>query len=144
MPYALLAIGILIGLYGLYKFMLNAAPAQVRTMILTVITGALALALFLLAITGRLPAAIAILAALWPLAVALIRSRKAGKRPSKPQAVKIMTRAEALEILGLMEGATPDDIQIAYKRLMMKVHPDQEGSEWMAAKLNEARDFLLG
>ncbi|MDX2051436.1 MAG: DnaJ domain-containing protein [Polyangiaceae bacterium] len=53
-----------------------------------------------------------------------------------------MTRAEALSVLGLKEGATRADIAREYKRLMLKVHPDHGGSEYLAAKLNQARDLL--
>lgn len=141
MPYALLALGVLVGLYGLYLFLLNATPRQAGTMVITILTGIMALALFLLAITGRLPAALAILAALWPVAVGFLRQR--GKTRKTEPAAKTMTRAEALEILGLNEPAGTAAIDEAYKRLMLKVHPDQQGSEWMAAKLNAARDFLL-
>lgn len=55
-----------------------------------------------------------------------------------------MTRDEALDVLGLDSGATADDIRAAYRRLMARAHPDQGGSTWMAAKLNEARAVLLG
>ncbi|MGZ9109402.1 MAG: DnaJ domain-containing protein [Micavibrio sp.] len=140
MPYALLALGLLLGIYGLYRFFLNATPKQAGTLILSLGTGVLLIALLLLTLTGRLPAALAILIALWPLGISLWNRRK---RPAQPAATKPMTRAEALQILGLTEGASRDDIQDAYKRLMMKAHPDQQGSEWMATKLNEARDFLL-
>lgn len=140
MPYALLALGLLLGIYGLYRFFLNATPKQAGTLILSLGTGALLIALLLLTLTGRLPAALAILIALWPFGIALWNRRK---RPAQPKADKPMTRTEALQILGLSEGASRDDIQEAYKRLMMKAHPDQQGSEWMATKLNEARDFLL-
>jgi hypothetical protein len=55
-----------------------------------------------------------------------------------------MTREEALEILGLEEGATREDIQRAYRTLMKKLHPDTGGSDWFAAKLNEAKRVLIG
>ena len=55
-----------------------------------------------------------------------------------------MTRAEALEILGLAEGADEDSIRAAHRRLMRSAHPDQGGSAWLAARINAARDFLLG
>ena len=55
-----------------------------------------------------------------------------------------MTRAEALEILGLAEGADEDAIRAAHRRLMRSAHPDQGGSAWLAARINAARDFLLG
>ena len=55
-----------------------------------------------------------------------------------------MTRAEALEILGLTEGADQDAIRAAHRRLMRSAHPDQGGSAWLAARINAARDLLLG
>lgn len=55
-----------------------------------------------------------------------------------------LSRAEALAILGLTE-ATADSatIRAAHRRLMQRLHPDAGGSDWMAAKLNQARDRLL-
>lgn len=64
-------------------------------------------------------------------------------RTAPPAPAGPMTRAEALEILGVAEGASEDEIQAAYRRLMRAAHPDQGGSAWMAARLNAARDFLL-
>jgi curved DNA-binding protein CbpA len=55
-----------------------------------------------------------------------------------------MTRAEALEVLGLAEGAYEAAIRAAHRRLMRAAHPDQGGSDWLASRLNEARDVLLG
>ena len=77
---------------------------------------------------------------MWPLGLSYWKSRHGQK--AAPQSGK-MTRVEALEILGLSDPADPGTIEDAYKRLMMKVHPDQQGSDWMAAKLNQARDLLL-
>ena len=54
-----------------------------------------------------------------------------------------LTRAEALSLLGLQEGATQDDILAAHRALIQKVHPDRGGSDYLAAKINEAKDFLL-
>ena len=54
-----------------------------------------------------------------------------------------MTRREAFEILELNSDATVAEIKAAHRRLMKKFHPDHNGSDYMAAKLNEAKDFLL-
>jgi hypothetical protein len=55
-----------------------------------------------------------------------------------------LDRAEALAVLGLAEGATEAEIKAAHRRLMRSAHPDQGGSAWLAARLNAARDLLLG
>jgi hypothetical protein len=55
-----------------------------------------------------------------------------------------MTRDQALEVLGLKDGATRDDIEAAYKRLIVRNHPDTGGTEFLAKQLNEAREVLLG
>ena len=51
--------------------------------------------------------------------------------------------AEAYAILDLAPGATREEVQAAYVRLMKLVHPDRGGGAGLAAKLNAARDRLL-
>jgi len=51
--------------------------------------------------------------------------------------------AEALQILGLEKEASRDDIISAHKRLIQKLHPDRGGNDYLAAKVNSAKDHLL-
>ena len=55
-----------------------------------------------------------------------------------------MTREEALAVLGLAEGASVDDIRAAHRRLIQRMHPDVGGSADLAARINRAKDVLLG
>lgn len=69
-------------------------------------------------------------------------SRGAREEPRRP-ADSVMTVEEAYRVLGLKLGASPQDIVEAHRRLIQKMHPDRGGSEYIAAKINQAREILL-
>ena len=54
-----------------------------------------------------------------------------------------MSRREALEVLGLAEGASAAEIVRAHRTLMKKFHPDHGGSTTLAARVNQAKDVLM-
>ncbi|EPS66738.1 hypothetical protein M569_08041, partial [Genlisea aurea] len=55
-----------------------------------------------------------------------------------------MTRREAALILGVRENTAPDKIREAHRRVMIANHPDGGGSHYLASKINEAKDVMLG
>ena len=54
-----------------------------------------------------------------------------------------ISEEEAYEVLGLELNASKEDVLKAHKRLMQRLHPDRGGSDYLAAKINAAKDKLV-
>jgi hypothetical protein len=54
-----------------------------------------------------------------------------------------VTVEEAYAILGLAAGADAEAVKAAHHRLMKQLHPDHGGTDYLATKINRARDVLL-
>lgn len=146
MAYFILGAAVLIGLFLGLGALRRLTARGVRLAALAAIFAIAAAAVLIFIISGRYGlAAPAGALALWVMrAYLLARQIKAGTQSARPPAASgKMSRAEALDILGLEEGASEKQIEEAYKALIVKNHPDQGGTDWLAARLNEARATLL-
>lgn len=120
----------------------------------------LAVLILLLAITGRLHWVFALFSAVLPWfgrylsarnlwqeyqikQAEKIRRREEAKRQAS-EIRQVMSKEEALRILGLEPGASREEIIEAHRHLMARVHPDKGGSDELAQRINTARQVLLG
>jgi DnaJ homolog subfamily C member 19 len=114
----------------------------------------------LLVLTGREGIAFGALAMFGPLIWQRWRAYRAGlssgpnrqqqtsgsntnSQPPPRRSAAGMTVEEAYQVLGLHVGATEAEIRAAHHRLMRTAHPDSGGSDWLATRVNLARDVLL-
>lgn len=63
---------------------------------------------------------------------------------STPPPSGAMSKEEAYAVLGLKPNSSEKEIRAAHRRLMKQYHPDRGGSDYLAAKLNQAKDILVG
>ncbi|MDO8605364.1 MAG: DnaJ domain-containing protein [Phaeospirillum sp.] len=155
----ILVAGALFGLWWGLRWLSKAPPAKAKKALIAGGLGLLVLTGVALVATGKLAGLFAVAAGLAPWIGRAMRlhglwqglQRMTGHsrpgmaeepRPAPPDTA--MTRQQAYEVLGLPPDATPDEIKEAHRRLMRANHPDSGGSTWIAARLNQARDLLLG
>jgi DnaJ homolog subfamily C member 19 len=167
MMWLLLGAFILFILLGGLKAFERASVASIKALLVwTAALSGLALA-GILVLSGRGGAAIGALVMFGPLILQKIRAARLQASAQRPGAGTSagngtaganphggswgarksggpLSRQEAYEILGLKPGASEVEIKAAHHRLMRSAHPDVGGSEWLATRVNQARDVLLG
>ena len=152
----LLAIGLPVAAWIVYRWLKQAHPRHAAKAMAGLGMAALVAAGVWLVLTGKLAGLAAIAAGLGPwLSRALklhafwqsvrgsLGAGTAGRRPPPPSPGTGMSVDEAREILGVGADADAAAIKAAHRRLMETNHPDRGGSNWIAARLNQARDRLL-
>lgn len=143
-----LGLGLLAFLLWTARAFSRASVANVKALLAWVAALAgltLATGLFL---TGRGSVAVSGLILLGPLAWRWWKEAAGSPAPRAspppPRRSGPMSRAEALEVLGLSDPVSESDVRAAWVRLMRVAHPDGGGSDWLAARVNQAKDVLLG
>jgi DnaJ family protein C protein 19 len=156
----LLVAGGLAALWWGWRWWRKAPPDKARKALILGTLAVLVIGGVALVATGKLAGLFAILAGLSPWIGRAMRlhqlwntirrmsghGQPAGEAasPPSPPANTSMTPEQAYEVLGVKPGASSDEIREAHRRLMRSNHPDAGGSTWIAARLNQARDILLG
>jgi DnaJ family protein C protein 19 len=150
------AVVLLVFLGGMHAFA-NASVSSVRSLFAWIAAlGGISLALLLI-LSGRGAVGLFALSLAYPLLQDWWAARRrpgagrpaAGSRPGDgrgsvgSRTSGRMTPEEALDVLGLRAGASEAEIRAAHRRLMRGVHPDSGGSDWLASRINQARDVLL-
>ena len=139
-------LGLLAALLFAARSFSRASVANIKALLawIAALAGLSLMALLLL--TGRGPAALSGLVLFGPLIWNWWKQHAAAQSPGAPPPARrgsAMSRAEALQILGLVDPVSESDVRAAWVRLMRVAHPDGGGSDWIAARVNQAKDVLL-
>lgn|SRR5690606_27428219 len=162
---SVLLILLIIGAFWVFAHIKRQPPAQQRKLILRSALGAVVIVLLMMVITGRMHWLFALIGALLPFARGLLGMglqvlplwlRRKQSQTSQTQhenshskkSQRDMDIREALDVLGLEGDIAQGEISVqmindAHRRLIQKLHPDRGGSDYLAAKINQARDLLL-
>ena len=144
---------IIIGIIGILLF-LRWVRKQPREKQIQAVLIFAAIVLIGMAATGRLHWLFALIASLFALLqkfTGLLRflpifQNLYSKQKAESTSVNLngkMTKEEAYRVLGIDEDATEEEIIEAHRKLIQKIHPDRGGNDYLATKINQAKDFLL-
>jgi hypothetical protein len=153
---------LIIALFFVVRWFRKTPPDIVARHIRMTVVILLAIILIILAATGRLNWIFAVAGILFaflmrmlPVIVRLApelhklwflfkgpKQKTSHQTDSKPGS-NTMSIEEAYEILGLSCGATKQQVILAHRKLIQKIHPDRGGNTYLASKINLAKQVLI-